>query len=291
MKLSWEPMEIVNRIQRMAAIASKMVASEVKIGLVSTLGAIHSGHLSLIRSAREMADLVIVSIFVNRLEFAAEEEYRQFPRDTTRDVDLLRQENVDYVFVPAESEMYPANYSTYVEVQNLGAELTGLPVSLLKGTVTGALKLLHITRPTFIYYGEKDGLQGAVLRKMIRDLNINAEVVIAPVVREASGLAYSGCNSLLNGQQLAAAAVFYRSLVAAEEAVRAGETLPKKILAEIARTLSTESLATLEYACIVNPETLEPEAKIEGTVIIAAGGRVGGISLRDAILIEAPRRT
>ncbi len=291
MKLLWEPMEIVNRIQRMAAIAAKMVASEVKTGLVSTFGAIHPGHLSLIRSAREMADLVVVSIFVNRLEFATEEEYRQFPRDTTRDVDLLRQENVDYVFVPPESEMYPANFSTYVEVQNLGAELAGLPESLLKGTITGALKLLHITRPAFIYYGEKDGLQGAVLRKMIRDLNINAEVVIAPVVREASGLAYSGCNSLLNEPQLAAAAVLYRSLSAAEKAVGAGETQPKKVLAEIARIMGTEPLATLDYACIVDPETLEPEARIERTVILGVGGRVGGISLRDAILIEAPRRT
>lgn len=279
-------MEIVNRVPRMAAIAAKVVASDVKIGLVPTLGAINPGHLHLIQSARQMADLVVVSIFVSRFEFSSEEEYRQYPRDTTRDVDLLRQENVDYIFIPSENEMYPAGFSTRVEVRQSGGEPAGLPSVFFKGMVTGALKLLHITKPSFVFYGERDALQGAILRKMIRDLNINAEVVITPVVREASGLAHAGRNRLLTDQQAAAAQVFNRSLRAAEDAVAAGETHAKKILAELTRIIGAEPMLDLEYAVIADPETLEPAAKIQDTVIIGVGGTIGGASLRDAVLIE-----
>jgi pantoate--beta-alanine ligase len=270
----------------MAAIADKIVTSDVKIGLVSTQGAIHPGHLSLIQNARKMADLVVVSIFVNRPEFSSEEEYQRYPRDVTNDTDLLRQENVDYVFMPADNEMYPVNFSTYVEVRSLGSELVGLPMALFNGMATGALKLLHITKPSFIFFGEKDAFQGAILRKMIRDLNINTEVIIMPVVREASGLAYAGRNRLLTGEQIAAASVLYRSLKAAESAMGAGETHAKKILAEIARVMNAESLVKLQYAFIADPETLEAAAKIQGTVIIGVGGRLGSTSLSDAILLE-----
>jgi pantoate--beta-alanine ligase len=278
-------MEIVNSVSRMAAITAKILVNDVKIGWVPTPGAINPAHVSLVRAAQKMADLTIVSIFANRLEFSSEEEYEQYPRDVTADVDLLKRENVDFIFVPSDDEMYPPSFATYVEVQKSGSELAGLPPPFFKGVGTGALKLLHLTKPAYTYYGEQNALQGVILRKMVRDLNISTEVVIAPVERELSGLAHSGTNRLLTEFQAAAAVIFYRSLLAAQNAIASGETYSKKILAEMARIVSMEPLARLEYAVILDPEMLEPVARIQGTVLIGIGGKIGNISLHDAIIV------
>ncbi len=269
----------------MAAITAKTLVTDVKIGLVPTSGAIHPAQLGLIQTAHKMADLVVVSIFVNPLEFSSEEEYRQYPRDITADVDLLKPESVDYVFIPPEDEIYPSTFSSYVEVQRLGGNPAGLPPVFLRGLATGTLKMLHLTKPAYTFYGEPEALQGAILRKMVRDFNISTEVVTAPVPRDTSGLAYSGRNRLLGESQSAAAPVFYRSLRAAESAIASGETHAKKILAEIARVIATEPIAKLEYAVVADPELLEPVSKIQGTVIIAVGGHVGNVFLSDAILV------
>ena len=206
-------MEIVNRVSRMSSICAKVTAGDMKIGLVSTMGAIHPGHLSLIQTARKMTDLVVVSIFVNRLQFLTEEEYQKYPRDITKDVDLLRHENVDYVFTPPEEEMYPPDFSTYVSVENYGQKIPGLHRNAyFRGMPTSVTKMIHIVKPAFIFFGQKDGLQGAILRKMIRDLNTNTEVVVTPVVRDASGLAYAARNYFLTEAEKRAAPVIYQSL-------------------------------------------------------------------------------
>jgi pantoate--beta-alanine ligase len=269
----------------MASITAKTLVSDVKVGLVPTAGAITPAHISLIQSARKMADLTIVSIFVNRLEFSSEEEYEQYPRDITADVDILRRESVDFVFAPPEDEMYPSNFATYVEVQRSGSELAGLPPPFFKGVGTGALKMLHLTKPAYSFYGEQHALQGAILRKLIRDLNISTEVLIRPVEREASGLAYSGSNGLLSEPQLAAAVIYYRSLLVAQNAITSGETNAKKILAEITRIIGMEPLARLEYAVILDPDLLDPVSKIHGQVLIGVGGKIGAVSLHDAIFV------
>jgi len=281
-------MEIVNRVSRMAAIANKNLVTDVKTGLVPTSGAIHTGDLSLIRAARRMADLAVVSIFVNRLEFPGDREYEQYPRDITADVDLLRTENVDYVFIPQDDEMYPASFSTHVEVRKAG-EAAGLPSALFSGMATGALKLLHLTKPSYVFYGEQDAVQAAILRRMIRDLNISAEVVVAPAGREPSGLSCSGRNRLLGEPQKAAAVVFHRCLRAAEDAIGGGETHAKKILAEMDRIFGEQPLVRLEYAVIIDPELLEPVSKIQGGVIVGVGGRIGDTFLTDAVSIDVGR--
>jgi len=268
----------------MASITAKTLVSDVKVGLVPTAGAITPAHRSLIQAARKMADLTIVSIFVNRLEFSSEEEYERYPRDITADVDLLRQESVDFVFAPPEDEMYPPNFATYVEVQRSGSELAGLPPPFFKGVGTGALKMLHLTKPAYSFYGEQNALQGAILRKLIRDLNISTEVLIHPVEREASGLACSGSNRLLNEPQLNAAVIFYRCLLAAQNAIASGETNSKKLLAEMTRIVGMEPLAKMEYAVILDPDLLEPVSKIQGPVLIGTGGKIGNTTLHDAIL-------
>jgi len=284
-------MEIVNRVSRMSSISAKILATDVKIGLVSTMGAIHPGHLSLIQSARRMTDVVVVSIFVNRLQFLTEEEYQKYPRDITKDVDILRHENVDYIFTPPEEEMYPPDFSTYVQVENFGQKLPGLYRSTyFRGMTTSILKMIHIVKPAFIFFGQKDGLQGAILRKMIRDLNITTEVVVTPVVRDASGLAYAARNYFVSESELVAAAVINRSLQAAARLIEQGETQAKKIIKQITEVLNTEPQAALEYAVVADPENLEPITRIQGPALIAVGAKIGQTSLNDSLLLEKPPR-
>jgi pantoate--beta-alanine ligase len=280
-------MEIVNRISRMSSICAKILASDVKIGLVSTMGAIHPGHISLIKTARKMTDVVVVSIFVNRLQFLTEEEYQKYPRDITKDVDILRGEDVDYIFTPQEEEMYPPDFSTYVQVENFGQKLSGLYRSTyFRGMTTSILKMIHIVKPAFLFFGQKDGLQGAVLRKMIRDLNTNTEVVVTPVVRDESGLAYAARNYFLTPSEKIAASVISRSLQAAKDLVTGGETQAKKIVKEITTVIGSEPQATLEYAVVADPESLETLAKIQGPALIAVGVKIGHTSLSDSLLVE-----
>src|SRR5687767_8372529 len=218
-------MEIVNRVSRMATICTKAASGDVKIGLVPTMGAIHRGHVTLIHTARNMTDLVVVSIFVNRLQFLTDEEYRSYPRDITQDVDLLRNEAVDYVFTPPEEEMYPPGFSTYVVVESHGEVIPDTyRTTYFHGMTTSVVKLIHIVKPAFVFFGQKDGFQGAILQKMMHELNIDTEVVVTPVVRDASGLAFAARNFFLTPEQKDAASVLYRALQAAEAAIAAGET-------------------------------------------------------------------
>jgi len=280
-------MEIVSRVSRMSSLATKIAGGECKIGLVTTMGAIHPGHLSLIQTARNMTDVVVVSIFVNRLQFLSEDEYQRYPRDITRDVDLLRDESVDYVFTPPEDEMYPEGFSTYVVVENYGRKLPELQRSTyFRGMTTSVAKLLHIVKPGFIFFGQKDGLQGAILQKMMRDLNIDTEVVVRPVVRDASGLAFAARNFFLTESEKAAASVLYRSLKAAEAAIEAGETQGKKILKEVTSVIEDEPQARLEYAIVADAERLEPVSRVQPRTLIAVGAKIGETSLSDSLLIE-----
>jgi pantoate--beta-alanine ligase len=282
-------MEIVNRLSRMSAISAKLISTEVQIGLVSTMGVIHPGHLSLIEAAREMTDLVVVSIFAHRMLFLNEQEYLKYPRDFTKDVDLLSQQKVDYVFSPAEEEMFPDNYSTYIQVEKFGEKLTGSPQpALWRGMTTTILKMIHIVRPSFLFLGLKDALQGAILRKMIKDLSLGTEVVVTPVARHLSGLAYGTRNIFLTDAERAAASVLYRSLRSAEAAVAGGARQAKKIIREIKGIVESEPMAAFEYAFVADPESLDPVGKIGGTVLIGVGARIGTTSLNDSLLAESP---
>jgi len=280
-------MEIVNRVARMSSISTKLLASEVKLGLVSTMGGVHAGHVSLIQSARKMADIVLVAVFVNRLQFLSEDEFLRYPRDIMKDIDLLRQENVDYVFTPHEEEMYPPDFSTYVQVEELGADIAAPQARMVaRGVATGMLKMIHLTRPAFFFLGQKDAVHGLILKKMMRDLNLSTEVVLAPVVRDPSGLAHAVRNRLLNAEQKLAATAIYRSLQAGVRLITGGETQAKKISAEIGRVIDSEPLATLEYVLVLNPETMAPLYKIQGPVMIGIGVRIGDIPLNDSLTVE-----
>jgi pantoate--beta-alanine ligase len=280
-------MEIIQRISRMSAISSKLISSDVQIGMVSTMGVIHPGHISLIKVAHEMTDLVVVTIFANRLQFLSDGEYQRYPRDFTKDVDLLRLEKVDYVFSPEEKEMFPSQYATYAQVEGFGDKLIGVQhPAYFRGMTTTVLKMIHIVRPAFLFLGLKDALQGAILRKMIRDLNLGTEVVVTPVARHPSGLAYGTRNFFLTEPEMAAAPVVYRSLQAARELIASGERQGKKLLNEIARVIGSEPMARLEYAFVADAESLAPVNKLRGSVLIGAGARIGDTSLNDSLLEE-----
>jgi len=236
-----------------------------------------------------MTDLVVVSIFAHRMLFLNEQEYLKYPRDFTKDVDLLSQQKVDYVFSPAEEEMFPGNYSTYIQVEKFGEKLTGSPQpALWRGMTTTVLKMIHIVRPSFLFLGLKDALQGAILRKMIKDLSLGTEVVVTPVARHLSGLAYGTRNIFLTDAERAAASVLYRSLRSAEEAVAGGARQARKIIREIKGVVESEPMAEFEYAFVANPESLDPVGKISGTVLIGVGARIGTTSLNDSLLAESP---
>jgi pantoate--beta-alanine ligase len=279
-------MEIVNRTARMSAITAKLRATDVTVGLVPTMGAIHPGHISLIQTARKMSDVVVVSIFVNRLQFLSDEEFKTYPRDITKDVDALKDIDVVYVFAPLNEEMYPPNFSTIVEVESTDWLPETYREAFFRGMTTNVMKLLHIVRPRFLFLGQKDAVQGAILRKMIADLNMDTEVVITPVVRDPSGLAYAARNCFLNESQTRAAAVIYRSLRAAEEAFADGELQAKKLIRAISSLVESEPLARLQYAAVVDPETLEPLSKVERSALLAVGATIGNTPLNDSVLID-----
>ncbi len=282
-------MEIITRIARMSSMSAKLVSSDVQIGFVTTMGAIHPGHVSLIEAARKMSDLVVVSVFVSRNQFLSDEEYLQYPRDFTKDTDVLSHQNVDYVFSPTEDEMFPPGFSTYVQVEKMGLKLPAVrqPV-FFRGMTTTILKMIHIVRPSFLFLGLKDALQGAILRKMIRELSLSTEVVVTPVARHSSGLAYGGRNCFLTDAEKAAAPVLYRSLKAAEDSVTAGEVRAKKLVQEISQIVEDEPMAKLEYAFVVDPATLEPMSKLAGSVLVGVGARIGTTLLNDSLMVEIP---
>ena len=282
-------MEIINRVSRMSALSAKLASSEVQIGLVPTMGVIHPGHISLIEAAREMTDLVVVSVFVSRLQFHSQDDYLKYPRDITKDADLLGQKNVDYIFAPGEEEMFPRDFSSFVQVEKFGEKLPEIAQPVyFRGMTTTVLKMIHIVRPAFLFLGLKDALQGAILRKMIKDLNLGAEVVVAPVARHPSGLAYGTHNYFLNESQKEAASVIYRSLKAAEDAIAHGERQARKLVQEITRVIATEPQAKLEYVFVADPATLEPVNKLIGTVLMGVGARFGTTSLNDSLMAEIP---
>src|SRR3982750_3815432 len=218
-------MEIINRRQRMSSVARKIRREQDRtVGLVPTMGALHEGHLSLVREARRMCDVVVVSVFVNPTQFAPGEDFDRYPRDLTHDAALLTDYNVDYIFAPAPEEIYPKNFSTYVTVEGLSDQLEGASrPGHFRGVSTVVTILLNIVRPDFAFFGQKDAQQTLVIKRLVRDLAFDTEIVVLPTVREESGLALSSRNVYLNDEERKAALVLYRALGRAKEMYKSGE--------------------------------------------------------------------
>src|ERR1700681_686827 len=218
-------MEIISRRKRMMSVARKLRREENRnIGFVPTMGALHEGHLSLIHEARAMCDVVVVSVFVNPAQFGPAEDFSSYPRDLTRDAALLAEYNVDYVFAPAVEEIYPPGFSTYVAVEGVSDELEGAArPGHFRGVTTVVAILLNVVKPDFAFFGQKDAQQAVLIKRMVRDLAFNTEIVVLPIVREESGLAMSSRNDYLDGAQRQAAAVLNQALSKARDAYEGGE--------------------------------------------------------------------
>lgn len=226
-------------------------------GLVPTMGALHQGHLSLVRRAKAENDRVAVSIYVNPTQFAPTEDLAAYPRPLSRDLALLEAEGVALVFTPSDAVMYPEHFQTYVQVETVTRPLEGASrPTHFKGVATVVAKLFNIIQPDKAYFGQKDAQQAVVLRRMVDDLNFNLEMVICPIVREEDGLALSSRNAYLSAEQRAAAPVLHRALLAAKNAFECGERSARVLRALIADTVQAEPLARLDYASVADPLTL-----------------------------------
>ena len=287
-------MEIINRRQRMGSVARKLRREEDKtIGLVPTMGALHEGHLSLVREARRMCDVVVVTVFVNPTQFGPGEDFARYPRDLTQDTTRLADYNVDYIFAPAVEEIYPKNFSTYVTVEGLSDPMEGAArPGHFRGVATVLTVLFNTVRPDFAFFGQKDAQQTLVVKRLVRDLAFDIEVVVLPTVRETSGLALSSRNAYLSADDRRAAAVLYRALSQAREVYNEGERAPKRLAETVRAQIEAEPRARLEYVGVVDAETMEKLDRIpeDRPVLIALAARVGGTRLIDNIVLQPARQ-
>jgi pantoate--beta-alanine ligase len=258
------------------------------LGVVPTMGYLHEGHLSLVRASRERDDVTIATIFVNPTQFTPTEDLSRYPRDEGRDLALLDAAGVAAVFAPSAEEMYPDGYSTFVVVEGLTARLEGAArPTHFRGVTTVVAKLLHILQPERAYFGQKDSQQLAVIRRMVRDLDLPVEIVGLPIVREADGLAMSSRNVYLTPEQRQAALVLSRSLAAARSAYDAGERDAAALRAIVEDKVRAEPLAELDYASVADAETLEELTRVEGAALVSLAVRFGGTRLIDNAVLRA----
>ncbi|MEP6820496.1 MAG: pantoate--beta-alanine ligase [bacterium] len=286
-------MEIINRRQRMSSVARKIRREQDRtIGLVPTMGALHEGHLSLVREARRMCDVVVVSVFVNPTQFGPSEDYEHYPRDLTKDTALLTDYNVDYIFAPAAEEIYPKDFSTYVNVGGLSKLLEGESrPGHFRGVATVVAILLNTVRPDFAFFGQKDAQQAVIIKRMVRDLSFDTEIVVLPTVREDSGLAISSRNLYLDAEEQQSAAVIHQALKQAKQAYKKGERHGAKLMEIVRNTIETEPRVRLDYVSVVDAETLEKLDKLdERPMLIAAAAYVGKTRLIDNTMLNKAKK-
>ena len=257
-----------------------------RIGLVPTMGALHEGHLSLVRAARAASDVVAASIFVNPTQFGPNEDLAKYPRSFERDCQMLERECVDFVFAPSVEEMYPAGAVTWVTVEGLSEKLDGRSrPGHFRGVTTVVSKLFHIVEPDRAFFGQKDAAQVAVIRQMVRDLKFAVEIVVCPIVRESDGLAMSSRNAYLNLEDRKRALVLRRSLLRVKSMVDAGERSATTLVAAGRDEFRSEPTVRLDYFEIVNPHTLDPVADVSEGALVAVAAYVGTTRLIDNVLI------
>ena len=286
-------MEIINRRQRMSSVARKIRREQDRtVGLVPTMGALHEGHLSLVREARRMCDVVVVSVFVNPAQFGPGEDFAHYPRDLTKDTALLTDYNVDYIFAPPVEEIYPKGFSTYVNVEGLSEQLEGASrPGHFRGVSTVVTILLNTIRPDFAFFGQKDAQQALVIRRLVKDLAFDTEIVILPIVREDSGLAISSRNLYLTPDEQKSATVLHKALKQAKQAFKDGERNASRITDLIRQTVESEPRARLDYVTIADAETLEKLDRVdERPTLIALAAYVGKTRLIDNTILNKVKK-
>ena len=280
-------MEVVKTVEEFRGLRLKLREGRTVASLVPTMGALHAGHLSLVREAKKISDHVVVSIFVNPTQFGPGEDYQRYPRNLDEDLRVLKELGAGSVFVPDASEIYPQGFETFVTVGELSQKLCGLsrPVHF-RGVATVVLKLLNIVEPRIAVFGQKDFQQCVLIRRMVKDLNLEAKIVVCPIVREDDGLAMSSRNQYLNSQERKAAPILYRCLESARQEVKQGEVRSERILRGVVNRIDAEPLAKLDYAEIVNEETLDPDREVRKGSLLALAAWIGKTRLIDNEMLK-----
>ncbi len=281
-------MKIVENISEMSSITRNEIFSGKKIGLVPTMGALHDGHLSLVRAARRENEIVTVSIFVNPIQFGPNEDFNKYPRTLEQDSILLKHENTDYLFLPSSEQMYGSFFETYIDLKNLPRHLCGLKrEGHFRGVATVVAKLFNITIPHTAYFGQKDYQQALIIKRMAADLNFSTEIKIIPIVRETNGLAMSSRNKYLTDKQKDEASAIYRALKLGEDLILGGEKRSQVIIGKIEDFILTNSTGSrVDYISIADPESLSDIEILENKVLIAAAVYIGNTRLIDNIIVN-----
>lgn len=281
-------MEIINRRQRMSSITRKLRREAKTVGLVPTMGALHEGHLALVREARQMCDVVVVSIFVNPKQFNEKADLEHYPRDLTADAAILADYEVDYVFAPEVNEVYPEGFSTYVDVVGLTETLEGASrPGHFRGVTTVVTILFNAVRPDFAFFGQKDAQQVAVIKRMTRDLGFETEIVVVPTVRAESGMALSSRNQLLSEGDRQRASVVIDALRLAKLEFKKGERNASDLTRIIRVHLDSEPSSVVDYIAVVDRETMNPIEKVgddEALIVVAVA--IGGVRLIDNVILN-----
>jgi pantoate--beta-alanine ligase len=281
-------MKTVTGIPGMKALTAEWRAAGRTIGFVPTMGFLHEGHLSLVRESTKRCGATVVSLFVNPAQFGPGEDLQRYPRDIERDAARLERERVDALFVPAAEEIYPPGYKTYAEVEDFQDRLCGRTrPGHFRGVATIVLKLFNIVRPDIAFFGAKDAQQAVIIEKMVRDLDLDIEIAVRPIVREPDGLAMSSRNTYLSPDERKAARVLSRSLAEAERLVREGERDAARLAGRMKDIIAGEPLARIDYAEIVAAGSLEPVAEVRGDTLILLAVFIGRTRLIDNVRIRA----
>jgi pantoate--beta-alanine ligase len=276
----------IKTIAEMRAAGAEARRGGKRLGFVPTMGALHEGHLSLVRAARSRCDAVAVSIFVNPTQFGPNEDFSKYPRSFERDSEMLEAEGVDLIFAPSVEEMYPKGAVTFVTVEGLSEKLCGRSrPGHFRGVTTVVSKLFHIVQPNVAFLGQKDAAQAVIVKKMVRDLDLPVEIVVCPIVREADGLAMSSRNAYLDPAQRRSATVLYRALMQVQSLAGKGERTSAKLIDAAQRVFSEEPAVKVDYLEIVDNQTLDPVADVSGGALVAVAAFVGPTRLIDNILL------
>lgn len=277
-------MKIARSIQEMKSLRKQCQGT---VGFVPTMGYLHDGHLQLVRNAKKENPVAVASIFVNPTQFAPNEDFKAYPRNLERDCQMLESVGTDIVFVPSDTDMYPAGYDTWVNVQGITQYLEGRSrPTHFRGVTTVCNKLFNIVQPDRAYFGQKDAQQALVIQKMVRELDMNLEIIVCPTVREHDGLAMSSRNTYLTPQERPTANVLYRSLMLAQDMHQKGERDAGKIKAAMTELISTVPGANIDYISISDIDTLAEVEKVSGRVLVSMAVRIGKPRLIDNIILE-----
>jgi pantoate--beta-alanine ligase len=280
-------METITKIDEMRSAVKALKSQGKTVGFVPTMGYLHEGHLSLVRESIQKADSTVVSVFVNPAQFGPTEDLEDYPRDIRQDSEILEKEGVHYLFVPEVEEMYPEGYKTYVEVHDFQDKLCGRSrPGHFRGVCTIVLKLFHIVNPDFSFFGQKDAQQAIILKKMVKDLDLEVKIEVLPIIREEDGLALSSRNTYLNTEERRAALVLSKSLNEAQMMIEKGEREVESIIKKMKKIMNREPLAKIDYIEIVDMDNLNPLTRIGKKALVAVAVFIGKVRLIDNVIVQ-----